>query len=464
MKLGLGLSQSTGGGSSAPADPYASLLALFAADEPGEVWPVHEDYLFTDTACTTPVGSVGVEVLGWLGAKYGIKFTNNVAGAKPRYARIPVGGWTNHFLYSKTLSNTIWSKTRVTVTGGQADPDGGTEAWLLEGTGTGNACNITQGPDRGNGDHTYSWIVKAGNVNRMLVTLLRAAGWSDNVFDASTGTWPVQGPGVTRNQVDLGDGWWEISLTHNSARVDPVYLIGPLNNNGTAFNSTTAGNNIYIYHPMLNRGTSRATYEEREDVLGTNLPVDDTTVAALYFEGSTDYMVSSSINFTGTDKITVWTVWDKHNRENNYGAIVELSNNPPSTAGSFIVIENGASASAGNVWFGVNGNTTYERYLTQSTPAQSRNIISVAFDISAGANAITANVKDNLGEYTALTTAVGTTPGTGNFGNHPLYIGSRGGGTTLEAMGYMSGALVVLGRAPTGTEFADIGATIEGLV
>lgn len=468
MRLGLNLGLSAkASGSGGAADPYASLLALFASSEAGEVWIAHPDYFFTDTACTTPVSAVGDEVQGWLGAKYGVKFTSSTLGRMPKYARQPVGGWTQQFLETEDLSASPWTRLNTTVTSGQADPDGGTSAWLLTCTTTGNAANLAQICSRGNGAHTYSWIVKAGTVNRVLMTMYKTVGWSDNIFDASSGTWVTTDGAVTRGQTDLGSGWWRISLTFTGAMSDPTqptFIICPIDSAGTAYNSTTNGNTIYIYHPMHNAGSSPATYEARGSAV--EAPATGLSVAALWFDGDSDGMSTPAVDLTGTNEATIWWGWDKHLKTNNVGVVIESSADLNFNDGVFRIADTGTSIgnpSDYNYYFSAKGNALFSQYLTEEMAPKHRAIGCLAIDLSAGGSAMAATVKDANGTFTTLATDSGTTPGTGNFGNHTLHIGTRGGGTGLDAHGYMVGALVVLGRAPAGSEVTDIITTIEGL-
>jgi hypothetical protein len=55
---------------------------------------------------------------------------------------------------------------------------------------------------------------------------------------------------------------------------------------------------------------------------------------------------------------------------------------------------------------------------------------------------------------------IATTQGTGNFGNYPLYIGSRGG-TTLRYNGRLY-SLVVLGRTATAAEITNTETWVNG--
>ena len=442
--------------SAAAGDPYAPMIDLFAASEPGEVWPIHEDYLFTDTACTTPVTTVGQEVKGWLGAKYGIKFTQATGSRIPKYARQPAGGWTQECLYPEDFTNAAWVKTSCTIASGQADPDGGTSAFSLT-TSASGVSNILQNIYRGTPSHTWSVLVKAGTVNRIIIGFFRPGGFSDNIFDLVSGTWVLTSVYATRAATNLGGGWWQISITYAGATSNdtPVHYFGPINNSGTSPFDTTVGNSIICYHPMRNVGLTRATYQKRTGLLDG--PESGASVAALYFDGDADSMSTPTFDFTSCNEMTVWLLWDKYAKINNFSTVVGTSWD----TGGFQIIDND---NANHWWFALVGSSQYERYLNQNLPPMSRTVVSAAFDISAGANSINVRVTDETDTtYTALTTGVGTTPGTGNFGSRPLYVGARDGGTGLEACGFLVGALIVLGRAPTGTEITDIEAAIEAV-
>ena len=133
--------------SAAAGDPYAPLVDLFSASEAGEVWPVHEDYLFTDAACTTPVSSrwAGSPRMAWPEIRR--QDLQADTGRVPMYCRQPKGGWTQQFVQTDTLSASDWFKTRASVTGGQADFDGGTDAWLIQTTSSGFPTSAS--PHRG---------------------------------------------------------------------------------------------------------------------------------------------------------------------------------------------------------------------------------------------------------------------------------------------------------------------------
>lgn len=464
FSLGLGLS-SRGGGGGAPADPYASLLALFDASEPGEVWPVHEDYLFTDTACTTPVSAVGDEVKGWLGAKYGVKLTQSSAGAIPLYARQPVGGWKQKLLETGNLTSSTWYKTNTTVTGGETDIDGGANAFRVTSNVTGNLAKCSQDIHRDGSTNTFSVVARPGNVNRIFISLELSNGtYADHIFDLSSGTWILTSGSTTQDATALSGGRYRIEIRHAGLRIAAEHWFGPISNTGTGVFSTTTGDYIIVEQPQVEASAAFTSYEERGAAYEG--PASGESVAALYFDGSNDFLSSPAIDFTGTDKITLFTAWNKRRLSNVYSTIVELSDDSTVNNGSFSLIDNRSTGSSH--FFGIRGTSTLERYLTQELFPMDRSTISVVYDL-AGDNttSITPRVTTDSGAgttYSAMTNSSGATPGGGNFGNYVLYVGKRGSGGTGPSNGYMIGALVVLGREPTGTEFADTATTIGGLV
>ena len=129
--------------SAAAGDPYAPLVDLFSASEAGEVWPVHEDYLFTDAACTTPVSAVGQQVMAW--PEMASRLCRQILAGCRCIAANLLGGWTQQFVQTDTLSASDWFKTRASVTGGQADFDGGTDAWLIQTTSSGGGASPHRG-------------------------------------------------------------------------------------------------------------------------------------------------------------------------------------------------------------------------------------------------------------------------------------------------------------------------------
>lgn len=145
------------------------------------------------------------------------------------------------------------------------------------------------------------------------------------------------------------------------------------------------------------------------------------TTGAYYleFDGSDDFLVTNSIDFTITDKISLFAGLQKLA---DYTQIVaELSANANLNTGSFYFV-------AGDD-LSVNGYTTMSRgsssagigksALIFTYPAPDTAVLSVKHDISGSLSSIRRNGVVGIDGTDAK--------GIVNFGNYPLYIGRRGG-------------------------------------
>jgi hypothetical protein len=170
-----------------------------------------------------------------------------------------------------------------------------------------------------------------------------------------------------------------------------------------------------------------------------------TEYGALSFDGTNDFMVTSSINFTGTSTMTA-TAGFQVSPTAGTGArfIVELGPVTASTNGSFYFTGPG---SLNDHSIGMRGTTS----------------IAASFaNVSGDDDVLTAVL--NIGQSTRetemiprlngtvisggdLTWTGSANAGTGNFGNHALYIGSRAG-TTFFFKGFMYG-MVIRGATST---------------
>ena len=134
----------------------------------------------------------------------------------------------------------------------------------------------------------------------------------------------------------------------------------------------------------------------------------------LKFDGVDDSLSTASINFTNTDKMTVFAGVRKLS-DAGIGIIAELSVNGQSNAGSFYLSAPDIPAANYGIRSGGNLRPTPDWLTTYISPIS--NIITGYFDISADVRLARINgvqVLNNTADQ-----------GTGNFGNYPLYIGAR---------------------------------------
>jgi len=152
------------------------------------------------------------------------------------------------------------------------------------------------------------------------------------------------------------------------------------------------------------------------------LQQDSNGMYYLSFDGTDDSMATPSIDFTGTDKVTVWA-GAKSNSAAANGTLVELS----STIGA------GNPGSMAILWprlpYAVNFALAGTALASRSTSALADTglrVISCAFDISSALTVDEIKPRVNGAAPSLLTIDAGPA-GTGNYGNYPLYIGRRAG-------------------------------------
>lgn len=171
------------------------------------------------------------------------------------------------------------------------------------------------------------------------------------------------------------------------------------------------------------------------------------TTGAYYLEtdGSDDWMQTNPIDFTGTDKASVFAGVRKLSDAAS-GVVFELGTDTGSVNGTFRL---SAPASAGAQKF---------LFVVRGTSGQEADTASTAWNapvsvVASGVGNISgSSVKLRLNGADIETTAA--TLGTGNYGNYPLYLFRRGG-TSLPFNGHFYG-LVIVGRLTTDAETRNV--------
>lgn len=160
------------------------------------------------------------------------------------------------------------------------------------------------------------------------------------------------------------------------------------------------------------------------------------------FDGVDDFLVTPSINFTGTDKMTVVAGVTKLS-DAAAGMIAELSA-ATANPGMFMLVSHDV---VGREWSSAaRGSTpmTYSLGAWDATPAPDTAVIAITHDIAGDLSRLRRNGvvgNDGTGDK-----------GTGNFGNYPLYIGRRGG-VSVPFNGRIY-RLLIIGRTLTAGELA----------
>ena len=151
----------------------------------------------------------------------------------------------------------------------------------------------------------------------------------------------------------------------------------------------------------------------------------------LSFDGVDDYLSTGSIDFTGTDKMTVLAGVRKL-RDSPIGTVVEASTNSETNDGAFFMT---APPGGGNTFlFGSRGTQLFYAY----TPVGGVWAAPISV-VQSGISEIASKVIMRLNG--ALAAQQLASQGSGNYGNYPLYIGRRGG-TTNPFSGNLYGLIV----------------------
>ena len=163
----------------------------------------------------------------------------------------------------------------------------------------------------------------------------------------------------------------------------------------------------------------------------------------LEFDGTDDSLQTNTIDFTGTDKISLFAGVVKF--VNLVSILCELSANTNTELGSFYIA---APEDSGGIYsFKSRGQTEINPVPVTSsgTPAYDVSVLSAFGNISGGNNTLRRN---------AVSKTAKTDLGLGNLGNHPLYIGRRAG-TSFPFNGHIY-SLIGVGKLVSDSETTAI--------
>jgi len=169
------------------------------------------------------------------------------------------GTGTNLLLQSSSLTTT-WSALRVTLTGSQADPFGGTTASLLnDGTSATDTHVIYQSVTVSALPYTFSVYAKVGTSN--YIGLYDGLAGRGAFFNVSNGTFSsniVAAP-TSYSITNAGNGWYRVSITITpSAGSNTLYLF--MSEDGVNFSFTGTSKTIILAAPQYEVGSTLNTY------------------------------------------------------------------------------------------------------------------------------------------------------------------------------------------------------------
>ena len=446
LPIGLGSVAGFGVQQFSPAD-------LFSAGEQG-AWYDPSDYstLFQDSAGTTPVTAVE-QFVGLMLDKSG---RGNHATQTTSAKRPKLAARYNLLTYSEQFDNGDWLKFGVTISpnAGTA-PDGTTTADLIYPSSTGTDRALYRG-GFASISKTHSVAAKAAGKNWFCIyqeDTTGGAAW----FDLANGTVGTVAAGFANATITpLGNGWYRCSVTSTSS-FNQYTAFAPVdadNSNTLTVNSTDgaliwgadlrpASQATGLIGPTYQRVVDAATY----DTVGF-LPY-------LQFDGLSWSMSTNSIDFTATDKMTVWAGVRKQ-ADPPDAMLCELSA-VFTNAGTFAIAAPWTSTTLRSYFFLTRGDAVNSRGYT-GYAAPITNVLSAALQSSAADSDAAQNVRINAVDVAG--TSISSNISTGNFGNHSLFIGARNN-ASLFFNGWLT-SLIVRGAQSTQSQIEATESWVAG--
>jgi hypothetical protein len=426
-------------------------LSLFSAGEQG-AWYDPSDFstMFQDSAGTTPVTAVEQPV-GLIRDKSG---RGNHASQATSTSRPVLSSRVNLLTYSEQFDNAAWTPSGIVVAANQtAAPDGQTTAdrfTASAGLSIHRVISAAVTVASGVGC-THSVCLKAGTHSFAQIHDGASASYFAN-FNLSAGTVGTV-TGCTATMVPLGNGWYRCSIAMTLNAANPILCVGIISSATAARNEswTTAGTEtIFIWGADLrvtNDGVGIPAYQR------INAATDyDTSGFPLYlaFDGVDDSLATASINFSATDKMSVFAGVRKLS-DATTAIIAELSDSAATNNGVFTLL--GPSFGGGTNFGSYSKGTTLAATSNGGGASPDTAVLTAIGNISAPS--ITMRVD------AVQTENVTTTQGTGNYGNYPLYIGRRGG-ASLPFNGRIY-SLIVRGATTTADQIARTEAWVNNI-
>lgn len=398
---------------------------LFSAGEQG-VWYDPSDFstMFQDAAGTVPVTAVGQPVGLILDKSKGAIRNNGNA----EY---------NILRYTEDLSNSYWATTYVSKSVAVA-PDGTNTAIKITPNTSNLQHHILPAPGVPVGQWKYSFYAKADGYRYLGVWGINQLSYLD-LIDGVVAQKSVDHSTV--NITKLNNGWNYIDIRFtpynpNSYRVYPIETVGTPSFAGNG----TSG--ILLWHPDLRLAAYadvEPVYQRKgagswlSEIPGNHafqattasrptLQIDTAGNYFLSFDGVDDSLVTGNINFSATDKMTVFAAVRK--LADGFQVIAELSD-PTTSSGSSSLLFVSASVFSGKSYASIIRSGSNEAFVAigpYAAPIQS--VVSVRIDRTK-TTAIEEILYRHNAQNKSLTVGTNANP-SGDFGSFPLSIGRRG--------------------------------------
>lgn len=354
----------------------------------------------------------------------------------------------NLLTYSEDIGNAAWTGTVTVTTNTTTAPNGTATADTITAATTGSQRYLRRSPAGliANTAFTYSVYLKKNTSDWAALRFWDLGAGTAAWFNVGNGTLGTVQAGCTASITDVGNGWYRCSITRTIGGAIAYNEADVMLSSADNSNNATAGDSVYVWgaqlivtNSLLSNNYQRIAAATDYDIVGF-LPY-------LQFDGVDDAMTTNSIDFTATDKMTVFAGVRKLSDAAAYPVICELGTG--GTNGGFGIY---ATAGAGSSRYSVAlYGSGISEYQPQTYAAPITNVLSAAYDI--GGATLADEIVPRVNGTVVQTNGSGANQ-TGNFGNLALFIGARNQ-TSLYFNGWLTS---LIGRGAA-TSAGQISAT-----
>lgn len=398
---------------------------LFAAGEPGFLARISPETCFTDTAATIPAGPGDPVAIVLDGSGNGNHLTQATPAARPRLGRKPKGGRRNLFENTEGLADPYWTNSDLAV----VPVDG--VIWRIEANGTDSSHRLRRASIvPASQPFIFSAEVKADTTDKVRLSL-RPVGLdpyveydlsNGTILDINMGSGSGRLEGGTANIAPLGDGWWHVWVSAPEGRAvnTPDPQIAVLNNAGD-FSYAGNGEAVLVRHMQFENYRSDGIPSPYQRV-GSTFDVTEqgrTDRWYLSFGGDADpRWMQTPVIEPGTDKAQVFTgIRGLDLTDTEIGMLFELG----ATGFNALTVRVPTGIVAGRILASHSGDTAIRAANETGLVAPLDAVLSAISDIEAPNLMLRRN-----GTLSAQNISL---PGTGNFQDRAIFIGSQGGTT-----------------------------------
>jgi len=270
-------------------------------------------------------------------------------------------------------------------------------------------------------------------------------------FDLSGAGSVITVSGLTASIAAAANGFYRVEIKDTSASIRVDFW--PLDNSYTSgspsvYSYTGDGTSgILIWGAQLELGSTATAYQR----VTTAYDITESGVATVHYlqyDGFNSSMSTAAINFTGTDKMSVFAGVRKNSNAGE-GSIAELGAGPGTTGWLGLWHSWGIGADYTLGMRNASGNSI-QNYITYSAPIN--NVLSALYDYAGATLDDELKLRANGAVATKGSAFLGPSPSI-NFANAPLYFGRRNN-ATLPFNGKDYG-IIVVGKAASAGEITD---------